>query len=180
MLLEEELEEEGLPRTPQHISILTTEYIASGLDESEYSAIEAAEDTRIGEEESGSLILGDAVVRSVGRLQAPPRTFSSWRIPSLNGVVAILADDPPAQEALLEIWREYHVPFRVMLYAGPFLIEGTLFSDDEDPPEFFRQAFRPIEDAVITPLTGRNPEPLAVRLGLVNVNHIHGYNVERT
>jgi hypothetical protein len=96
----------------------------------------------------------------------------------MKNVIAILADDAPAQESLLEIWGEYSVPFKVMIYSGPFVIEGTLFSDDDDPPEFYRQAFRPIEDVTITYLPDREAETIRAKLGLVNVFHIHGFSVE--
>lgn len=180
MLLEEDVEETNLERTPQHVSVVTTEYIASGLDDFEYSALEAADDTRVGDEEASNITLRDAVVRSLGRLHNPPRTFTCWRIPSMKSVVAIVADDVTAQESLLEIWRDYRIPFKAMIYTGPFLVEGTLFSDDNDPPEFFRQAFRPIEDATITYLPGGGAGVISVKLGLVNVQFIHGYGVEKT
>ena len=178
MLLEEDKEEIEGEKSPRHISVLTTEYLARGLDDPDYSALEAAEDTRLGDEEGTGFLLTDVIVESLGGLEVPARAFGNWRVPSTKNVIAILADDAPAQESLLEIWGEYRVPFKVMIYSGPFVIEGTLFSDDEDPPEFYRQAFRPIEDMIITYLPDREAESIRAKLGLVNVFHIHGFSVE--
>ncbi|MBM3126705.1 MAG: hypothetical protein FJZ87_16820 [Chloroflexi bacterium] len=180
MLLDEDQEEGDYEKAPMHVTVLTAEYIASGLDDGDIPALEAAEDTRLGEQDSLTIQLKDAVVRTLGRLVIPTRTFTNWRIPSMRNVVAILADDAPAQEALLEIWREFSVPFKVMLYSGPFVIEGTMYSDDDDPPEFYRQAFRPIEDALISHVPDQEMEPIRVKLGLVNVLPVHGYHVENS
>jgi hypothetical protein len=178
MRLEEDKDEVEREKDPLHISVLTTEYLARGLDDPDYSALEAAEDTRLGDEEENGFLLTNVTVESLGRLKTPARVFGNWRVPSMRNVIAILAEDAPAQESLLEIWGEYRVPFKVMIYSGPFVIEGTLFSDDDDLPEFYRQAFRPIEDAMITYLPDREAEPIQVKLGLVNVFHIHGFSVE--
>ena len=178
MLLEEDEEDVGKDRGPQHIAVLTTDYIARGLDDLDYSAFEAANDTQIGDQEGNGFRLADAVVQPLGLLNTPTRTFPNWYIPSMKSVVAILAEDIPAQESLLDLWGDFNVPFKVMIYSGAFLIEGTMFSDDDDPPEFYRQAFRPIEEAVITYLPDKKVELIRVKLGLVNVFHIHGYSVE--
>jgi hypothetical protein len=179
MILDEDVEDVGSDRNPGHISVMTTEYIVSGLDDQAYPAFEAAEDARVGEAENTGISLMNAVVRPLGYLKSPPRAFPCWRIPSMEVVVAILADDVPAQESLLEIWRDFRVPFRAMIYAGQFLIEGTFYSEDEDPPEFTRQTFRPIEDATITGLMGGGIDEMQIKLGLVNLRHIHGFNAER-
>lgn len=178
MLLEEDKEEVEREKGPRHISVLTTEYLARGLDDPDDSALEAAEDMRLGDEEGTGFLLTDVIVQSLGRLEVPTRAFGNWRVPSMKNVIAILADDAAAQESLLEIWGEYRVPFKVMIYSGPFVIEGTLFSEDEDPPEFYRHAFRPMEDVTITFLPGRESESIRGKLGLVNVFHIHGFSVE--
>jgi len=178
MLLEEDEESVERESAPRHISVLTTDYIASGLDDVDYSAFEAANDTQIGDQEGIGFHLIDAVVHPLGMLNTPTRTFPNWYIPSMKNVVAILAEDVPAQESLLDLWSDFNVPFKVMIYSGAFLIEGTMFSDDDDPPEFYRQAFRPIEDAVITYLPDRKAELIRVKSGLVNVFHMHGYCLE--
>lgn len=179
MLLEEDEDEVDREKTPQHVSVLTTEYIAGGLDDAGYSAFEAADDTRIGDDEGNGFLLRDVIVQPLGSLQTATRTFATWRVPSMNNVIAILADDVPAQECLLEVWRDFNVPFKVMIYTGPFVIEGTIFSDDDDPPEFYRQAFRPIEEASIAWQRDQKAEVIHARLGLVNFLHIHGFSVER-
>ncbi len=179
MLLEEDEEDAVHERGPQHISVLTTDYMIKGLDNPEYSAFEAANDTLIGEEDGNDFLLTDAVIQPLGPLNIPTRTFPNWRIPSMKSIVAILADDVAAQETLLDFWADFNVPFKVMIYAGPFVIEGTMFSDDDDPPEFYRQAFRPIEDATITYILDKKADVIRVTLGLVNVFHIHGYSVEK-
>ena len=179
MLLEEDEDEVERERLPQHVSVLTTEYIARGLDDPEYSAFESADDTRLGDDEGSGLVLTDVVVESVGSLKTPPRTFANWRIPSMKNVIAILAEDVPAQETLLEVWKDFKTPFKVMIYTGSFVIEGTILSDDDDPPEFYRQAFRPIEDATISYQMGLKTETIHVKQGLVNVFQIHGYSVEK-
>ncbi|MCE9645996.1 MAG: hypothetical protein K8S20_08355 [Chloroflexi bacterium] len=172
-------EDENQERGPQHVSVLTTEYIAKGLGDMEYSAFEAASDTRIAENESYDFFLANVIVQSLGRLKTPSRTFPTWHIPSMNQVIAILADDVPAQETLLDYWIDFNVPFKAMIYSGPFVIEGKMFSEDQDPPEFYKQAFRPIQDATITYQLGKQPEVIRVKLGLVNVFQVHGYSIEK-
>jgi hypothetical protein len=54
-----------------------------------------------------------------------------------------------------------------------------MFSEDQDPPEFYKQAFRPIQDATITYQLGKQPEVIRVKLGLVNVFQVHGYSIEK-
>ena len=164
---------------PQHVSVLTTEYVAKGLGDPEYSAFEAASDTRIAENESYDFFLKDVIVQSVGMLKTPSRTFPTWHIPSMGKVIAILAEDVSAQETLLDYWIDFNVPFKAMIYAGPFVIEGTMFSEDDDPPEFYKQAFRPIQDATITYQLGKQTEVIHVELGLVNVFQVHGYSLEK-
>lgn len=164
---------------PQHISVFTTEYVAKGLGDLEYSAFEAASDTRIAENESYAFFLKDAIVQSVGVLNTPSRTFPTWHIPSMGKVIVITADDIAAQETLLDFWIDFNVPFKAMIYAGPFVIEGIMFSEDDDPPEFYKQAFRPIQDATITCQLGKHSEVIQIELGLVNVFQIHGYSLEK-
>lgn len=173
-------EDDDKDRGPQHVSVLTTEYVAKGLgDVGEYSAFEAASDTRIAENESYDFFLKDVIVQSVGMLNTPSRTFPTWHIPSMGQVIAILAEDVSAQETLLDYWIDFNVPFKAMIYAGPFVIEGTMFSEDDDPPEFYKQAFRPIQDATITYQLGDQTEVIHVELGLVNVFQVHGYSLEK-
>jgi len=164
---------------PQHISVLTTEYVAKGLGDAEYSAFEAASDTRIAENESYDFFLRDVIVQSIGAGNTPARTFPTWHVPSMGKVIAIIAEDIFAQQALLDYWADFDVPFKAMIYAGPFVIEGTIFSEDDDPPEFYKQAFRPIQDATITHQFDKKAEVLHVELGLVNVYQIHGYSLEK-
>src|SRR5262245_43583807 len=102
MLLEEDKEEKGEAASPYHISVLTTEYLAHGLDSTTYSSFEAANDTHIGEVDAAGFMLTDAIVQAFGTLNAPTRTFANWRIPSMRHVLAIIAEDVPAQEALLD------------------------------------------------------------------------------
>ena len=180
MLLEEDEDEVERERVPQVVSVLTTEYMARGLDDPEYSAFEAANDTHIGDEDAHGFVLTAALVRPVGRLNTPSKTFPIWQIPSMQSVIALLAEDIPAQETLLDFWADFNVPFQVVIYTGEFVIEGTMFSDDDDPPEFYRQAFRPIEDATIVHQLDKNAEVIHVKLGLVHVAHIHGFGFERT
>ena len=180
MLLEEDEEEVGREKGPQQVSVLTTEYLASGLDDPEYSAFEAANDTHIGDEDAHGFFLTEARVRSIGNLKTPAQTFANWQIPSMQSVIALLAEDAAAQESLLDFWADFNVPFKVVIYAGEFIVEGTMFSDDEDPPEFYRQAFRPIEDAMITHQSEGKGDAIRVKLGLVNVAHIHGFSFEKS
>jgi hypothetical protein len=177
MLLEEDEEDVQKERAPQHVSVLTTEYIARGLDDSDYSAFEAANDAHIGDEEGNGFLLTDAVVQPMGLFQTPSRTFANWHVPAMNNVVALLAEDTAAQETLLDYWVDFNVPFKVLIYTARYVIEGTMFSDDEDPPEFYKQAFCPIQDATITSVSNNKAEMIRVRLGLVNVFHIHGYSI---
>jgi hypothetical protein len=178
MLLEEDEDDVEKDSEPRHISILTNGYLAAGLDDPGYSAFEAAFDTHIGDVEENGFLITDAVVRPLGTLNTPARTFSNWRVPAMKSVVAILADDIPAQEALLDLWGDFNVPFKVMIYSGDYLIEGTMFSDDDDPPEFYQQAFRPMEEAIITYLPDKKADVIHVKLGLVNVFHIHGFSID--
>ncbi len=166
-------------KSPQYVSVLTTEYVAKGLGDLEYSAFEAASDTRIAESESYDFFLKDVIVQSVGMLNTPSRTFPTWHVPSMGKVIAILAENDVAQEALLDFWIDFNVPFKAMIYTGPFVIEGTMFSEDDDPPEFYKQAFRPIQDATITYQLGKQTEVIQVELGLVNVFQVHGYHLEK-
>jgi hypothetical protein len=179
MLLEEDEEEVEKEKGPQHVAVLTADYMAKGLDDIEYSAFEAANDTHIGDEDAHGFLLTDVLVQPIGKLNTPSRTFPNWQIPSMQSVIVILAEDIPAQESLLDFWADFNVPFRVVIYTGPFVIEGTMFSDDEDPPEFYRQAFRPIEDAKITFQMDQKADVIPVKLGLVNVAHIHGFSYEK-
>jgi hypothetical protein len=172
-------DDKEIEKGPQHISVLTTEYVAKGLGDLEYSAFEAASDTRIGENESYDFFLKDVIVQSVGLLNTPSRIFPTWHVPSMSKVIAILAEDVSAQETLLDFWIDFNVPFKAMIYAGPFVIEGTMFSEDDDPPEFYRQAFRPIQDATISYQLGKQTEVIRVELGLVNVFQVHGYSLDK-
>jgi hypothetical protein len=178
MLLEEDEEDIQKERVPHNISVLTTEYFVRGLDDMDYSAFEAANDSLIGDNEGTGFTLDNAEVQPMGLFQPPPRKFVNWHVPSMNNIIAILAEDPSAEEALLDFWVDFNMPFKVVIYTGAYIVEGTMFSDEADTLEFYRQAFRPIQDAIITCVSNNKAEPILVKLGLVNVSQIHGYAID--
>lgn len=167
------------PKRPVRITILTDEYIIDALDDPELSVLQAVYDSEIGDASGGVIILKDATLRSLRQPNAPARSFSEWRLSSLVSVIAILSDDPAAQELIREGWEDYETPFKAFIYAGAYTIEGTIFSEDEAPPDFRIRTFAPLEDATVTYPSDAKSMSLRGRWGLVNSVLMHGFSIEK-
>lgn len=161
------------------VSILTNEYLVNGLDDSDSSALSGAFDAEIDDPSGGCLVLTDARVQPMGNINTPTRTFDEWRMPSLTNVVAMFSDDPAAEDILLEMWEDYQTPFKVLIYSGTYIIEGTVYSEDEAPPDFMLLAFAPIEDLKITSQVDKKAEIIRAKWGVVNSMMMQGYNLEK-
>lgn len=137
---------EDKPKTAYRISVLSTDYLIDGYNIPDYPIFEAAFDTDFENPLNNSLELKDARVQPVGDLDLPARAFDLWRIPSMLNVVAAFSDDPAAEDDLLSNWEDFQTPFKVIICAGVFEVEGTIFSSDEDaPPDFSLHLFAPME-----------------------------------
>ena len=167
------------PKRPVRITILTDEYIIDALDDPELSILQAVYDSEIGDASGGVIVLKDATLRSLRQPNAPARTFSEWRLSSLVSVIAILSDDPAAQELIREGWEDYETPFKAFIYAGAYTIEGTIFSEDETPPDFRIRTFAPLEDATVTYPSDAKSKSLRGRWGVVNSVLMHGFSIEK-
>lgn len=100
-------------------------------------------------------------------------------MPSLTNVVAMFSDDPAAEDILLEMWEDYQTPFKVLIYSGTYIIEGTVYSEDEAPPDFMLLAFAPIEDLKITSQVDKKAEVIRAKWGVVNSMMMQGYSIEK-
>ncbi len=167
------------PKKNIRVSILTNEYLVDGLDDSDASALSGAFDAEIDDPTGGCLPLKDARVQPMGRINTPTRTFDEWLIPSFTNVIAIFSDDPAAEDVILEVWEDYQTPFKVIIYSGTYVIEGTVYSEDEDPPDFMIHSFAPIEDLKITNQADKNAEVIRAKWGVVNSITMHGYSIEK-
>ncbi len=86
---------------------------------------------------------------SLGRLDIPTRTFSEWQMPSLAKVIAVVSDDPAAEDRLIDGRVDNEHPTKALIYAGPFTVEGRLMAAEEACPNFEEHSFIPIEDALL-------------------------------
>ena len=169
---------EEKPKKSIRISILTNEYLMEGFDDPEYPAFSSAFDTNVNGLFDGSAKLKDARVQPIGNLNTPVRTFEEWHVTSLLNIIAIFSDDDDAEDILLETWEEYQNPFKVIIYAGTYTIEGTVYSDDDTPPEFGLQIFAPMEDIKITNQMDKKAEVIRAKWGVINSAMMNGYSVE--
>lgn len=167
------------PSRPVRITILTDEYIIDALDDPELSILQAVYDSEIGDASGGVIILKDATLRSLRQAAAPARTFPEWRLPSLVSVIAILSDDPAANDLIRAGWEDYETPFKAFIYAGAYTIEGTIFSEDDTPPDFMIRTFAPLEDATVTYQFDGKEKAIRGRWGVVNSVLMHGFSIEK-
>ena len=166
-------------KNPIRLTILTDEYIIDALDDPDLSILQAVHDSEIGDASGGVIILKDATLHSLRHASAPARTFSEWRLPSLVNMIAILSDDPTAQQLIAEGWEDYQTPFKALIYAGAYIIEGKMFSEDDTPPDFRIRTFAPLEDATITYALEQKEKTIRGRWGLVNSVLMHGFSIEK-
>ena len=171
-------EEPETTKPPIRVTIITDEYIIDAWDDPDLSIFFAAYDSEIQEPTGGALVLRDAYVKPLGKVNTPARTFSKWYMPSFVKVIAILSDDPNAEDILVDGWLDYVNPFKAQIYAGAFTIEGKIYSEDEYPPSFEIRTFVPIEDAEIIYQLDKNVSPIRGRWGVVNSVLMHGFSVE--
>ena len=170
---------EEKPKKSIRISILTNDYLIEGFDDPEYHAFSAAYDTEADNLFNSSARLKDARIQPMGNLNTPVRTFEDWRVPSLFNVIAIFSDDPAADEILQEMWESYQTRFKVILYIGIYTIEGTIYSDDDTPPNFGMQMFAPMKDIKITNQADKKAEVIHGKWGVINSASMNGYSVEK-
>lgn len=175
---QEEPELPEQPLKPFRVTILTDEYIIDALDDPEFSIFMAAYDSEVQEPTGGLFILKDAYVKPLGNVHTPARTFSEWRMPSFVKVIAIISDDPVAEDMLVNNWPDHEHPFQAIIYAGGFTIEGKIFSEDEEPPKFELRTFVPLEEANITYQLDQKTESIRGRWGVVNSVMMHGFSIE--
>lgn len=172
-------DEPAKTKPPIRLTIITDEYIVDAWDDPGLPILQAAYDAEVADLSGGTMILRDARVKPLGNIQTPERTFPDWRIASFTKIIAILSDDPAAEDLILEGWPDYEHPFDAVIYAGAFTIEGKIYSEDEDPPAFEVRAFAPLEDAQITYQLDKKAAVIRGRWGLVNSIFMHGFSVER-
>lgn len=172
-------EESETPKPPIRVTILTDEYIIDAWDDPELSILQAAYDSEFEDPTGGVIILKDAYVQPLGHVNTPARTFAEWRIPSLVKIIAIVSDDPGAEDRMVDGWVDYEYPHKAIMYAGAYTIEGNLFSVDEDPPVFDEITFLPLEDATITYQLDKKVKVIRGRWGVVNSILMHGYSIEK-
>jgi hypothetical protein len=172
-------EEPEKPKRPIRVTILTDEYIIDALDDPELPIMQAAYDSEFSDLSSGSVVLTDAYVKPLGNTSAQARVFPKWYVPSFVSVIAIVSDDPAAEDLLVDGWLDYEYPSNAMIYAGRFTIEGKLYSDEEQsPPSFSVRSFAPLEESVITYQVDKKIETIRGRWGVVNSVMMHGYSIE--
>lgn len=166
-------------RPSVRLTVVTSGYIIDAWDDPELSVYTAAFDSSISEPSGGDIILRDAHVRPIGALKTPERVFSEWRMPSLSTVVAILSDDPAAEDLLIDGWLEYEHPVRAMVYVGAFTVEGKMLSPGEELPGFHEHSFIPIADALLTHQSDDKTPQIRGQWGLVNLLMADGWSMER-
>ena len=167
------------PSRPVRVTILTDEYIIDALDDPELSILQAVYDSEVDDASGGVIVMKDATLRSLRQGAAPARTFPEWHLPSLVNIIAILSDDPAANDLIREGWEDYETPFKAFIYAGAYAIEGTIFSEDDSPPDFMIRTFTPLEDATVTYQFDGKEKTIRGRWGVVNSVLMHGFSIEK-
>lgn len=171
-------EEAKKPTKPIRITVLTDEYIIDAWDDPELSILQAAYDSEISEPTGGTVILKDAYVQPLGQVDTPARRFAEWRMLSFVKVIAIVSDDPAAEDLMISGWPDHEYSFNALMYVGAFTIEGKILSKDEASPKFDPHTFAPLEDATITFRLDKTSKVIRGRWGVVNSVLLHGFSVE--
>jgi hypothetical protein len=166
-------------KPPIRVTIITDEYIIDAMDDPELSILQAAYDSEIQEPTGGVIVLKDAHVQALGQVNTPARTFAEWRMPSFVKVIAIVSDDPAAEDFMVDGWTDYEYPFKAIIYAGAFTIEGKILSEDEAPPTFEIRTFVPLEESTITYQLDKKEKVIRGRWGVVNSVLMHGFSIEK-
>lgn len=161
------------------VTVLTDEYIIDAWDDPELSILQAAYDSEVSEPTGGTIILKDARVQPLGQADTPARTFAEWRMPSFVKVIAIVSDDSAVEDLLAGGWPNHKHPFKALIYAGAYTIEGKIFSEDNASPKFDPHTFAPLEDAVITHRLDKTSKVIRGRWGVVNSVLMHGFNIDK-
>ncbi len=165
---------EKLPEKLWTFQILTTEYLLEGQlpsDEDFFSNCQVDDPADYLEK------LTRVQIQPTGMLVPPATTLPNWYITFGKTIVALIPRDEDSLSAAREAYEEYTYSARIQMYAGPYLIEGTLLNESEGHIDFEdTSGYIPVTDAEITHLLpGASLRSHRVPWMLVNGDLLHGY-----
>jgi hypothetical protein len=127
------------PSNPWLVQILTPEYLIDGYcqpEEDLFLSLSTSSYTDI-----LGITLTSAYIQPTGNLSISPFSSPKWILSFSSMCLAVIPRDESSLKAAREAFNEYQYPFHVVLYAGPFIIRGTMLSNDEDDPTPFYENF---------------------------------------
>ena len=120
--------------------------------------------------------LTNAKVQPTGDLTTQPFFVPQWTVEHRGGLVALIPRDEACTQALSKIIQSKSLGYRAVIYAGPYVIRGTLESP-APTMAFETYAFMPIRDAQIDcQLPGARLAGFTAPLMVVNRELWQGYH----
>ncbi len=165
---------EKLPEKLWTMQILTTEYLLEGQMEAQEDFFS---DTQVYDPAEYLEKLTRVQIRPAGQLVPPATMLANWYITFGKTIVALIPLDEDSLSTAREAYEEYTSSARIKMYAGPYLIEGTLLNEVEGPVDFEdTSGYIPVTDAEITHLLpGASLRSHRAPWMLVNGDLLHGY-----
>jgi hypothetical protein len=162
------------PKPPNPVRLLTTEYLLDGYDDDQYSLLNYSTIN----EDLDNIVLDSVQVQPLGDQQIASFTCQKWFGYINETTVAIIPRDEEGFRLVREAWSENEYPFKAEIFAGPYIIRGTIMSDDEDGPiiDINQYLFLLVTDVEIeSQVPGSKLGQLRSPVALINGMLIHGF-----
>ena len=133
------------PKIPWHVQALTLDYLVDGyIDSSHDKAYFRAMDNAL-----YNIGLANVHFQATGSLPGPARDSAPWTLVYGEQLVALVPCDEASLVNAVQLNNGYKVATQAEVYAGSYVIRGTVLSYDANGSVF--QSFRsfPVQDAEV-------------------------------
>jgi hypothetical protein len=120
------------PKKNWAVDVLTTDYLVSGYLDGDRNALAFQ---MMGGDFS-SLILTSARIQPTGNFGAPESLSAAWTVAYGDSLVAVIPRDQASLEYAVKRNSDWKYPQPAEIYAGHYLIRGTIFSAGNDVRTF--------------------------------------------
>ncbi len=163
---------------PWAIQVLTADYLISGLSRPEDDIFYYVQGFKFADPFEGP-VLESVDLQPTGNLVTPRQHLEKWRLAYCATVIAIIPSDQAGLGAARATFYEARHPLPVVLYAGPYVVQATLLSEDPGGETLFtsRRSFIPAAGAHIEcQAPGTQWKGIRVPWLLLNGGLLQGYS----
>src|SRR5690348_13878772 len=132
------------PPAPWALAFLTTDYLVSGTVQPERYNLGGTDCFTEACNNSGTGIfhrfsMSDVQLEPAGPQTVAPGTLPNWNLGLCENLVAVIPNDDPSRQAAQHAFRTFQQPRSAVMYAGPYLISGTLLTNPAGGPLIFEK-----------------------------------------